>query len=219
MNGSMERPTNPATANAHAAPAAQPGAAARNDNARVVRRALLVCAGAFAFAFSMVPLYRIACEQVFGIKLDADAASVGDVGAMVVDESRLVTVEFDTGVNSRLDWAFRSELASMQVHPGKLYEATFFARNDSPRSIVGQAVPSVAPSTASIYFNKTECFCFTEQLLDAGEERAMPVRFVVDPALPGNISTLTLSYTFYNNEQATARIAAAAATTGATGGS
>lgn len=180
------------------------------DNARVVRRALLVCVGTFAFAFSMVPLYRIACESVFGIKLDDQAASGGAVGAMAVDESRLVTVEFDTGVNSKLDWAFRSEQASMQVHPGKLYEATFFARNEAAAPVVGQAVPSVAPSTASIYFNKTECFCFTEQLLQPGEERAMPVRFVVDPELPENITTLTLSYTFYNNELATARVAAAA---------
>jgi len=180
----------------------------RADNAKVIRRALLVCAGAFAFAFSMVPLYRIACEKVFGIKLDAEAARPAAV-AGAVDEGRLVTIEFDTSVNSKLDWAFRSELASMQVHPGKLYEATFYARNDASTPIVGQAVPSVAPSTASIYFNKTECFCFTEQLLQPGEERAMPVRFVVDPALPERVSTLTLSYTFYNNELATARVAAA----------
>jgi cytochrome c oxidase assembly protein subunit 11 len=179
-------------------------------NTRVLRRALLVCVGTFAFAFSMVPLYRIACEQVFGIKLDDAAAATGDVDAMTVDTSRLVTVEFDTGVNSKLDWSFGSDLPSMQVHPGKLYEATFHARNEADTPIVGQAVPSVAPSTASIYFNKTECFCFTEQLLAPGEERAMPVRFVVDPALPKNISTLTLSYTFYNNELATARVAAAA---------
>ena len=181
---------------------------ARADNAKVIRRALLVCACAFAFAFSMVPLYRIACEKVFGIKLDDQAAQAGDL-AGAVDEDRLVTIEFDTGVNSKLDWAFRSELPSMQVHPGQLYEATFFARNEAATPIVGQAVPSVAPSTASIYFNKTECFCFTEQLLQAGEERAMPVRFVVDPALPENVTTLTLSYTFYNNELATARVAAA----------
>lgn len=183
--------------------------ARRADNRALVRRALLACIGAFAFAFALVPLYRIACEQVFGIKLDSDAASAGDVDAMQVDESRLVTIEFDTSVNSKLAWSFSSQVPSMQVHPGKLYEATFHARNESAKAIVGQAVPSVAPSTASIYFNKTECFCFTEQLLAPGEARDMPVRFVVDPALPKNVSTLTLSYTFFNNEIATARIAAA----------
>jgi cytochrome c oxidase assembly protein subunit 11 len=96
------------------------------------------------------------------------------------------------------------------VHPGKLYEAMFSARNLEGRAIVGQAVPSVAPSRASIFFNKTECFCFTEQLLEPGQERPMPVRFVVDPALPKEITRLTLSYVFYNNEHATARIASAA---------
>jgi cytochrome c oxidase assembly protein subunit 11 len=85
----------------------------------------------------------------------------------------------------------------------------FHARNIDTKPIVGQAVPSVAPSRASIFFNKTECFCFTEQLLHPGEERPMPVRFVIDPALPPEITTLTLSYTFFNNEHATARVAAA----------
>ena len=191
--------------------------AVASANGKVIRRALLVCAGAFAFAFSMVPLYRIACETVFGIKLDDEAARGDAVIAAGVDESRLVTIEFDTGVNSKLDWAFRSAEPSMQVHPGKLYEAIFFASNQAATPIVGQAVPSVAPSTASIYFNKTECFCFTEQLLQPGEERAMPVRFVVDPELPDNVTTLTLSYTFYNNELATARVAAAGAAGGNAG--
>ena len=179
-----------------------------SGNARVIRLALLLCLGAFVFAFSMVPLYRIACEKVFGIKLDGQAAQPGAVvGAVNMD--RLVTIEFDTGVNSKLAWEFSSELASMEVHPGQLYEATFFARNLADTPIVGQAVPSVAPSTASIYFNKTECFCFTQQLLQPGEKRAMPVRFVVDPALPDRVKTLTLSYTFFNNELATAKIAEA----------
>ena len=92
------------------------------------------------------------------------------------------------------------------MHPGQLNEAIFVARNDSPLPIVGQAVPSVAPAAVAIYFNKTECFCFTEQVLQAGEQREMPVRFVVDPALPKNIDTLTLSYTFFNNEMATQRL-------------
>ena len=95
----------------------------------------------------------------------------------------------------------------MKVHPGALTEAWFNASNASGRAIVGNAVPSVAPNTASIYFNKTECFCFTEQVLKAGESRRMPVRFVVDPKLPADIPALTLSYTFYNNELATKKLA------------
>ena len=93
------------------------------------------------------------------------------------------------------------------MHPGKLTEVFFNAHNDANVAIVGNAVPSVAPSTASLYFNKTECFCFTEQMLAAGESRRMPVRFVIDPALPVAVKQLTLSYTFYENTVATQRVA------------
>jgi len=180
---------------------------AQNANRRLLRRLLLVCGGTFVFAFSMVPLYRLACTKVFGIKLEEGAASAGKLDAMGVDNSRWVTVEFDTSVNSELPWKFGAEKVSMRVHPGQLNEALFWAQNVSDGDIVGQAVPSIAPSTASLYFNKTECFCFTQQRLDAGERRRMPVRFVVDPALPDNVDTLTLSYTFFENELATRKLA------------
>jgi cytochrome c oxidase assembly protein subunit 11 len=180
-----------------------------NAGRAVLRRSLLVAAVAFVFCFSLVPLYRIACEVVFGIKLEQGGTGEAQAAAYVVDESRWVTVEFDAGVNSQLPWSFRPAVPQMKVRPGQPADALYYARNDSPLPIVGNAVPSVAPSTASKHFNKTECFCFTEQLLAAGEERPMPVRFVIDPALPPDVSTVTLSYTFYNNPQATARVAAA----------
>jgi len=104
-----------------------------------------------------------------------------------------------------------------RVHPGVLNEAWFDATNAAPGAIVGNAVPSIAPNKASLYFNKTECFCFTEQTLNAGESRRMPVKFVVDPKLPADIGTLTLSYTFYNNELATKRLAEQAAARPASG--
>lgn len=179
-----------------------------SDHRRVLRRALWTCLAAFGFAFALVPMYRIACEQVFGIKLDGAPIDSAQAASGKVDLSREVTIEFDTTVNSKLPWSFRASKVSMRVHPGELSEAIFLARNDSTGPIIGQAVPSVAPSSASIYFNKTECFCFTEQLLAAGEEREMPVRFVVDPNIPASVQTLTLSYTFYNNDLATARLVA-----------
>jgi cytochrome c oxidase assembly protein subunit 11 len=89
-----------------------------------------------------------------------------------------------------------------------VYEANFIARNTSDGAVVGKAAPSIAPTEASGYFTKTECFCFTEQLLAAGEERLMPVRFIVNPALPGDVGTITLSYTFYRNDAATAQLQA-----------
>ena len=179
-----------------------------NDSSKKTFRTIaLVSAGSFVFAFSMVPLYRIACEKVFGIKLEQGAAGEARLAGIEEDATRTVTIEFDGTVNSKLPWAFAPQQLTMQVHPGRMYEANYLARNTSDHAIVGNAAPSVAPSVASTYFNKTECFCFTEQLLQAGEERAMPVRFVVDPALPDYVTTITLSYTFFSNDAATAKLA------------
>jgi len=177
-------------------------------NRGVLKAALIVCACAFLFGFAMVPIYRIACEHVFGIKLAQGAASEAKVSAYVEDDSRTIRVQFVASVNSKLPWAFQSELPSIDVHPGKPMEAWFDATNNSKEAIVGNAVPSIAPNTASLYFNKTECFCFTEQMLKPGESRRMPVRFVVDPKLPKEVTELTLSYTFYENTVATQRVAA-----------
>ena len=168
-----------------------------------------VALAAFGFSFALVPLYEVACEKVFGIRLEREAVQ----GPTAVTEAsdRVVTVIFDGGVNSKLPWAFEPNQLEMQVRPGELYETTYFARNRSDRAIVGSAVPSVAPARASGYFTKTECFCFTAQTLQAGESRDMPVRFIVDPDLPEGINTLTLSYTFFKNDALTAELSAAGA--------
>lgn len=172
-----------------------------------------VALGAFAFTFALVPLYNIACQKVFGVRLadgPADAKAAARATAAPVAD-RWVTVQFDGAVNSKLPWAFRTEQASMKVRPGVQYEAKFFARNDADRAIVGNAVPSIAPARASAYFSKTECFCFTAQTLQPGEARDMPVRFIVDPALPAEVQTITLSYTFFRNDALTAQADGAAA--------
>jgi cytochrome c oxidase assembly protein subunit 11 len=179
---------------------------AKHDARGIAKTALWVVAASFLFGFALVPIYRIACEHVLGIKLSGEVADAASVALMQVDESRTVTVEFIASVNSKLPWEFKAEKARVEVHPGALTEVWFDATNDSLAAIVGNAVPSVAPSEASPYFNKTECFCFTEQTLDGGESRRMPVRFVVDPQLPEGVNTLTLSYTFYANEAATSRL-------------
>lgn len=171
------------------------------------KKGWLIAGGFFAFGFALVPLYNIACEHVLGIKLEQGAVDANAAAAMVVDESRLVTVQFVANTKSKLPWVFNAEKVSMKVHPGQLTEAWFDATNISERDIVGNAVPSVAPNSASLYFNKTECFCFTEQLLKAGESKRMPVRFIVDPRLPKDISTLTLAYTFLENDIATKKLA------------
>jgi cytochrome c oxidase assembly protein subunit 11 len=180
--------------------------AAPVDHSRVVKRTLIACGGAFFFCFSLIPIYDIYCE-ITGVN-----GKTGQIGgaaqALVVDTSRLITVQFDAAAHSGLAWRFRPEVAEMKVHPGELATALYYAQNIDDQPLVGQAVPSVAPNLASIYFNKTECFCFTEQLLEAGEQREMPVRFVIDPDLPQNVKVVTLSYTFFLNDLATQRVAA-----------
>ena len=167
---------------------------------------------AFGFAFSLVPLYRIACEKVFGVRLEQGPATAS--ATAVTPKERWVTVQFDGGVNSKLPWQFAPEQPSMRVQVGRQYEAQYSARNTSNRAIVGNAVPSVAPARASGYFSKTECFCFTAQTLAAGESREMPVRFIVDPGLPAGVKTITLSYTFFKNDAQTAALSAGQGHTG-----
>jgi cytochrome c oxidase assembly protein subunit 11 len=127
---------------------------------------------------------------------------------MQVDPNRTVRIEFDGTVNSKLPWTFQPEVLTMDVVPGQAYEMNYVAGNRDAMPVVGNAAPSVAPVVAAGYFVKTECFCFTEQLLYAGESKTMPVRFIVDPALPPEVKTITLSYTFFKNDAATARAAA-----------
>ena len=159
-----------------------------------------MCAAAFGFCFAMIPLYSIYCE-ITGA--NGKTGRMNPATAAAVDRSRSVQIEFLTAVNSGLSWQFKPELSKLDVYPGELATAYFVATNETNEAIVGNAVPSVAPNEASIYFNKTECFCFTEQLLKPGESRRMPVRFIVDSAMPKNITVLTLAYTFYRNENAT----------------
>lgn len=181
-----------------------PQAAVSANNRRVVKRALLACAGAFFFCFSLIPIYTIYCE-ITGV--NGKTGQISGDQAVLVDTSRTITVQFDGTSHSSLPWQFKPEVREMKVHPGELSSAVFYAQNLDQQAMVGQAVPSVAPNVASIYFNKTECFCFTEQLLEPGEQREMPVRFVIDPDIPDSVKTVTLSYTFFLNELATQRVA------------
>lgn len=150
----------------------------------------------FGFGYLMVPIYDVFCD-ITGINGKTGEISQEQARAGMIDMDRLITVEFDTNVNSKLPWAFKAQKYKMKVRPGEIAEAVFTVINQSDRDIVGQAIPSVAPAQASLFFNKTECFCFTQQTLAAGEQKEMVVRFVVDAKLPKKIKTLTLSYTFF----------------------
>ena len=155
----------------------------------------------FGFGFLLVPLYDVFCEITgFGGRTNAEAAVVVEAP----DLTREIRVEFITTVNSYAQFEFAADVDSMTVNPGKMYYATFTAKNLAGIDKVAQAVPSVAPTTAAEHFTKIECFCFTSQEFLADEERAMPLQFIVNPDLPDYVDTITLQYTFFD----TARVAA-----------
>ncbi|WP_299003957.1 cytochrome c oxidase assembly protein [uncultured Shewanella sp.] len=167
-----------------------------NSNKRLLRFLLLGAISMFGFGFALVPLYDVLCEQL-GIngKTQNTASRYID---NEIDKSRTITVEFISQVQKDMPWEFTPQVNRMKVHPGELVRTHFTAENLSSRQIVGQAIPSVSPGMGAAYFNKTECFCFNQQTLTAKSNAKLPLIFYVDPALPDNISTLTLSYTLYN---------------------
>ena len=183
---------------------AAPGGARPGAHRGLVVRLVIFTAGSLAFAFALVPLYSVMCQVLatgnrwYGTQT-APAALVERP-----DTERLVTIEFVANVPQGGDWDFRSRVATMQVHPGKLYETSFYARNRSGQALVAQAVPSIAPSSVARWFHKTECFCFRPQNFAVGEGREMPLRFIVDSALPRDVDRVTLAYSFFDLPQAPA---------------
>jgi len=156
----------------------------------------LLVVGMFGFGYLMVPLYDIICDFT---GLNGKTSSVAVVApADQAATDRLVTVEFVSVINSGAAWSFKPVQRSMKVVPGQTYNATYEVVNLSNRPAVGQAVPSVAPSSAAKYFNKIECFCFTHQEFEAGGRKEMPLIFFVEEDLPRSIDTVTLSYTYFD---------------------
>lgn len=174
-----------------------------NERNRATRslalRLALMALGSFAFGFALVPLYDVFC-QITGAN-NRTALTEARATREAPDATRSVTVEFVANLPSHGSFEFRPNVTSMRVHPGKLYETTFFARNLTGRDTVAQAMPSIAPSRAAAYFRKTECFCFVPQRFARGEGRDMTVRFVVDRELPAGVDRISLAYVFYSQSQ------------------
>jgi cytochrome c oxidase assembly protein subunit 11 len=161
-----------------------------------------VVAGMFGVGFAMVPLYGLICD-VAGINQAGGGGrvSAAQLAGIGVDEDRRVRVEFDATLNAGLDWEVQPKTARMVVHPGKPYEAHYFARNNTDREIVAQAIPGITPWQATEYFNKIACFCFNQQKLAPGESADLSLRFVLSPDLPEKYKTVTLSYTFMDTNR------------------
>jgi len=154
----------------------------------------------FGFGFALVPIYDVLCK-VTGLGGRTGGLYVYDATKVTPDESRLVKVTFLTNVNDGMTWEFRSEQGAVHVHPGELSEARFFVRNTTDHVMVAQAVPSLAPGSAAEFFHKTECFCFTRQVLAPGQSLEMPMRFFVSPDLPRGQESISLSYTLFDVTQ------------------
>ena len=175
----------------------------RVDNRRMLGKLVVIVAAMFGFGYALVPMYRSICDAlgINVLSLSEQRVSSGSwsgraaVSNTQVDTSRSITIEFDA--NARGPWDFKPAVRSMQVHPGELTTVMYEFRNIQNRTMAAQAIPSYAPQQASAHFNKLECFCFNEYTLAPGETKTWPVVFVVDPKLPRDVTTITLSYTFF----------------------
>jgi cytochrome c oxidase assembly protein subunit 11 len=171
------------------------GREGRGLNGQMLRKLLVIAVLMFGFGYALVPVYKKICE-VTGINvLTVQEAAEKNGGNTQVDKTRTITVEFDA--NSRGPWRFRPTVSSMQVHPGEMTQVVYEVVNTQARSINAQAIPSYAPQQAAAHFKKVECFCFKQQTLGPNEARQMPVVFYIDSALPRDVRTITLSYTFF----------------------
>lgn len=177
-------------------------AVARSDNRRMMGKLLVVTAAMFGFGYALVPMYRAICDAL-GINvltLAEQRAATGSWSGRAavntqVDSGRRITIEFDANV--RGPWEFKPAQRSLAVHPGEMATVEYEFTNVQNRTMTAQAIPSYAPMQASPHFSKVECFCFNEWTLAPGETRRWPVTFVVDPKLPKDVTTITLSYTFF----------------------
>lgn len=182
-------------------------AAVREDNRSLLLRLVVIAAAMFAFGYALVPFYNKIC-QVTGLR-DIDTPDA--VRNTQVDATRTVKLELDANTRG-LPWTFRPLEAAIDVHPGALNQVEYEVVNETGRTVIGQAIPSYAPRNAAQYFRKLDCFCFTTQTLKPGERRRMPVVFVLDRELPEDVHTITLSYTFFEVENAATAAKGSAAT-------
>jgi len=173
------------------------------ENRRMLGKLVVIVAAMFGFGYALVPMYRSICDAlgINVLSLSEQRVSTGSWSGRAsasntqVDTSRSITIEFDA--NARGPWDFKPAVRSVQVHPGELTTVMYEFRNVQNRTMAAQAIPSYAPQQASAHFNKLECFCFNEYTLAPGESKTWPVVFVVDPKLPRDVTTITLSYTFF----------------------
>ncbi len=166
----------------------------QKKNTRLALKLGMAAIGMFGFGYALVPVYNVLCKQ---LGINGKTANYSIANDVTVDESRTIKVEFLTTMNSYLPWEFKPLTHSLEVHPGEDARLSFYAKNNSGRTMTVQAIPSVTPGIAAKHLKKTQCFCFTQQTLKAGESMTMPIIFHLDNELPKDIEELTLSYTLF----------------------
>ncbi|GAB2892025.1 cytochrome c oxidase assembly protein [Microbulbifer echini] len=167
-----------------------------SKNTKITVKLLALAASMLVFAiFVMPPLYDAFCE-ITGLNGKTGGRYVAVPAA--IDESRTITVQFVASNNDNMPWKFSPSVRSVDVHPGEAADTVFHAFNPTKKDMIGQAIPSLVPFKAAEFFHKTECFCFNQQVLKAGEEAKLALRFIVDPDIPENVNTITLSYTLFD---------------------
>ena len=175
------------------------------ENAKMVLKLVVITLGMFAFGYALIPIYQRICEMT-GINIlslsERQVPGNGSAGPNVrlpansqIDRSRTITIEFDA--NARGPWEFKPAVRSLQVHPGELATVLYTFQNVQNRRMAAQAIASYAPARAAAHFTKLECFCFNQYTLEPGEKKEWPVAFVIDPRLSKDVTTITLSYTFF----------------------
>jgi cytochrome c oxidase assembly protein subunit 11 len=164
-------------------------------NGTMLGKLLVIALVMFGFGYALVPIYKQICELTGVNILTPKDISVQEIANSQIDLSREVTIEFDA--NTQGPWRFRPTVSSMKVHPGEMTQVMYEVVNKQSYKMDAQAIPSYAPQQAAQYFKKMDCFCFKQQTLAANEARQMPVVFFIDPKLPKDVKTITLSYTFF----------------------
>ena len=174
---------------------------AAKKNLRLARTLFLVAVAMFGFGYALVPIYDVLCEWKWIERDRPDDIKKVPETTYKVDVSRDITIEFMTTLNGSTPMEFKAEKKQLKVHPGEYYTVNFYAENKTDKDMLARAIASFSPAVISSYFEKVECFCFSEQTFKPREKKIMPMRFVINPEIPEQYKTITLSYTFFDNTE------------------
>ena len=163
---------------------------------KTIRTLCFAVLGMFTFSFALVPLYDVFCE-VTGLNGKIELRATNNTN-IEIDDGRDVSIQFVSHNNEEMPWTFEPSEDSIKIKTGKYHTATFYVKNPTNRTMIAQAIPSVAPSNAASHLKKLECFCFEQQELAPGEDALLPVRLIFDDKLPSSINSVVLSYTIFD---------------------